>query len=137
MSTKRLPFTIQLTPGKDDDLIAQIKALPEGERNTAIKNVLRSGFALSGNNPILHNAPIEPSDLRELSERVATIQEMFNQLPEYLAEVMRETISQLPAATLLQSANEQDPEPLEVEDAPRLSTEELAKREAKMKRQSW
>jgi hypothetical protein len=37
----RIPVTIKLTPGKDDDLIAWLASLPKGTRQAVIKDMLR------------------------------------------------------------------------------------------------
>lgn len=135
MPVKRRPVTIQLHPRNDADIIDKIRDLPEGERNTELKSVLRAGFALPHRPSTLPEGTGDTSELRseitELRERMAWMQEMLEQLPDYLTRMMEQLVAskhELPT---------QPAQPVDIEEAPRLSDDEMANRTAKLKKSGW
>ncbi len=118
MSTakQRIPVTLQLVPGKDDDLLEAIQAIPMGRRNTILKAALSAGL----------NLPIRrPAD--QLS-RLEDIWQALQDMPDWL-ERKFERLGTLPAAT-----DQADPV---ITPLPRLTPEEKARRAAKMDKATW
>jgi hypothetical protein len=115
MTEKRKPYTIQLTPGADDDLINAIKGITEGQRNQALKDALRVGLGLE-------NAPPDQMGMTTLAEAVTRIEYQLSTLPGWFkTELSR--LSIVPGG--------------KSEDGPRLSPEDQERLKAKMKKAAW
>lgn len=71
---KRATLTAKLTPGKDDDLLDWLDALPNGVKNTTIKNTLRAGMGLA---PVDYSA----DDLDALRQQLDALQQAVAAIP--------------------------------------------------------
>lgn len=116
MTDKRQPYTLQLTPGIDDDLIEAIKGLAYGQRNQALKTALRIGLGLETAAPDIGNLTALADDLRWVKE---ALQDMPGWLDKRLSRLS------------VVSGNEKP------SDGPRLSAEDQARLKEKMKKAAW
>lgn len=90
----RVTGTIQMYPGKDDDLIHWFTNLPEGSRNDALKNVLR--FSLFDVQPEpAHSKPVAPApvDVQALRREWETwTHDLLRDLPGYVHQLVQQTM---------------------------------------------
>lgn len=61
----RIGVTIQLVRGEDDDLIDAIAAIPEGQRQAAIKSLLRQSYGLPIPKPSSNGSHVDLDALRQ------------------------------------------------------------------------
>lgn len=81
MPTKgRVTATVQMTPGRDDDLIRWFRKLPKGERNEALKNVLRLGLGKSAVDYHPSNAAAPDG----LPDRLAALEEELQRQAQWI-----------------------------------------------------
>jgi len=69
MRSQRVTF--RLRPGRDDDLIAWLESMGEGERSYFIRQVLRRGLNSGRGRPVeqvMPVSPVAPDDLIEADE---------------------------------------------------------------------
>lgn len=119
MSTakKRKPVTVQLVPGKDDELIDAIAVIPAGRRNQVLKAALAFGLGAALRQP-------------EGDARLARIDDIWAALQDMPGWFERK-FAQLGSLTPVESA---DPVVL---PTPRLSEDEVTQRAAKLARAKW
>ena len=123
MSAKgRVTATVQMTPGKDDDLIRWFRKLPQGERNRALKNALRAGL---GKPPMDYRSSAPDG----LPDRLAVLEEELRRQAQWIEYLN----SQLEGRTLV--AEVASPEPDEVQ--PRVDDDVLQGRAARLRKASW
>jgi hypothetical protein len=119
MANKRVPVTIQLSPVKDKALIDAIKDIPDGARNGALKEKLAIGFGKSPNESL-------ERELADLRREVEQLRGAINAIPAQLKAMLNNIVVAVP---------------LQVDDTapetPRISDEEIMKREANLKKREW
>lgn len=112
----RVPKTVQMVQGQDDDLIAWFASLPPREVNKQIKAVLREGLGFTTRN----TAPIEPD-----APRIETLQ-------QELYDFMRYVYARFDAQPDTVSTIEQV-----YQEEPLIGESELKEREAKLMNMGW
>lgn len=122
-SKDRVMASVQMTPGKDDDLIRWFRKLPQGERNQRLKNTLRAGLG----KPTVDYKTDAPAGLPERLEALERQLETQAQWIEYLN-------NQLEGRTVV-TPEAESPEPDEAQS--RVDDEVLQVRAAKLKRANW
>ena len=115
----RVTVTLHFVPGKDDDLLAILQAVPLGKRQEVLKKALRSnlGKAALAQPPVV----LPTAELHTIQQKVDWIENALNDLPGYLAGVIRQVASQPAAST----ANEPQADPALLQDR----TKKLLKRQ--------
>lgn len=75
---ERIGVTLQLIVGEDDDLINAIRSLPIGERQAALKNVLRQALGMPL--PVVEVETVAPdmSLYMELQQQIEALNERLN-----------------------------------------------------------
>lgn len=116
MTEKRKPYTIQLTPGPDDDLINAIKGITEGQRNQALKDALRVGLGIDKGNAGQVN-------VSELAADLQWVRQALTDMPGWLDRKLSR-LSVVPGSP-------------KADDGPRLSAEDQERLKQKMKKAAW
>lgn len=136
---KRTAITIQFAPGKDDDLLDCIRILANGNRNTELKNTLRRGFKLPETTDRLDQLEAMQAKI----DYVCTaLEDMPGWFDDRLATALRETTNALQDALTRitvsgPSENGNGHQAPPIDDAPRLTAEEKARRANKMSKANW
>lgn len=128
--SKRITGTIQMVPGKDDDLIRWFTNLPSGNRNDMLKQVLRfSLFDVQPEQPqpvAVTPAQVDIDALRQEWERWT--HELLKDLPGYVHNLVQQTMDRV------QLPHQEEPV---VTEAERISTEDKLKRKNNLKKAQW
>lgn len=77
---KRIAFTIQLVCGEDDDLIEAIRSIDKGQRQAALKNLLRMSYGM----PIMTEP--EPPPEPEIIDRDELERDIYERLMQQLEQ---------------------------------------------------
>jgi len=117
----RVGVTIQLVKGEDDDLIEAIEALPDGSRQSTIKNLLRQSYGLPIPEPST-NGYIDLDSLRQ-----SIYQDIMNNIN---AEIQQRVEQSLDAPRLPTA-----PPPVEAGDV--LDNQTANERVSRLKRANW
>lgn len=129
-SKNRIPATMQMVKGQDDDLIDWYLALPDRTRNQALKSVLR--MALFGDIP-------EPSQEQKqlFDERLAQLEMEYRQKMALVDQAIEQLMNRVEGIQF-QAANGEfiQPEP-QIEMVSRLSSERKEQRAEKLKKAKW
>ena len=131
----RVTVTIHLTPGKDDDLIRVVTAVPLGQRMNAVKGILR-GVAASGGAAALIPQPKQmalpmPDYDRKLDRLVGKMEWMetvINDWPGYFENLIQQV-----ATTPGKAA----PPPTPKEPEERVADDILQQRSERAKKAKW
>ncbi len=147
-ANNRVPAIIQLTPGKDDDLIRWLRKIPIGGRNATLKTALRSGLDLpqpepaTGSTSSLEQLAALTGEVQALKAAVTGVNrvpvvplDQLDQMGQLLDQMDRiqYRLNQLEAQV---SGYPATPVPI-IEAAPELTEAELAQRSAKLKKMKW
>jgi hypothetical protein len=129
-SRNRIPATIQMVQGEDDDLIAWYTALPKGERHQILKDAVRAGLGIVVRSDNHREERIDADQLealwQELRHEWATwTQELVESLPNYVQASVEQTI------------NVEATQSHKVEGSPALSSKEVDQRKVKLKKARW
>jgi hypothetical protein len=121
-----------------------IHKLPDGQRNTALKEVLRAGFTLPVQQkagPCIDESLLEElellrrlskhntAQLEELRQQNAWLKQALEDLPAYLSSIIQQVAASTPSALA--------PTAVEIAESPRLNKDTLDQRAAKMKKANW
>ena len=117
--TERIPVTIKLTVGKDDDLIAWWRSIPQGKRQVLIKAAIRE---------YVQHSHWRETKLEQIGEDTAWLREVIAELPTYMERLLSNTAIASPE---LSSAAVQPAR------SGQLSTDGVARREQRIASASW
>lgn len=138
-TSKRVLVPLKLNTNTDGDLIEWLDSLPEGERNTHIKNALR---AFLGKRPVETARPktnsIDPAALEQLRADLALrdqelgewLKGMLDQSTRQIEQVVKAAVANLPTTAPGIAADNTD-------TTPRISPEEKAERRANLAKRKW
>lgn len=115
----RHTLTIHLIPGKDDDLIQMLNAVPDGKRQVVFKKLLRGQRAALEDVAPVATALTDPA----LREQVAWLMNAMNDLPGYLESIIQRVAAARPSADVLPGET--------------ASSETLNKRASRLKASQW
>jgi hypothetical protein len=135
---KRITATIKMTYADDSDLIEWWHSIPLGNRNAALKEIIREYIAREGGYyhprevPVgtVHTPQFDLSQLDQLRSDTAWIRDALQDMPAYLEQLLTHAVS-IQAATILPDSRAPTP------DAPALDDAESQRRARKLKRVSW
>ena len=117
----RVTLTIKLTAGKDDDLIDWLASLPRGQRQSAVKRLLREALAAEQN--------VQADHTHQMSQDVAWLRAAMTELPTWLEGLL----SRLTVVNAV--------EPSSINSKPiradQLSTEGVTRRAKRIANTSW
>lgn len=128
-SKNRIPATMQMVKGQDDDLIDWYLALPDRTRNQALKSVLR--MALFGDMP-------EPSQEQKqfFDERLAQLEQEYRQKMTLVDQAIAQLMSRVEGIQFQTNGDFVPAEP-QIEMVSRLSSERKEQRAEKLKKAKW
>ena len=118
----RVTLTIKLTAGKDDDLIDWLDTVPQGQRQSAVKRLLREALA--------HEQNPQAEHTRQMSQDMAWLRAAMSELPTWLEELL----SRLAIVNAVEPPSPLNPKPSR---ADQLSTEGVTRREKRIANTSW
>ncbi len=131
-SRNRIPATIQMVQGEDDDLIAWYTALPKGERHQALKDVVRAGLGLVIK-PDVHR---ESKTLFEADQLEALRQDLYREWTTWTQQLV-ESLPNFVHASVEQTLNMEADQSQKVEGSPALSSMDMDHRRVKLKKAQW
>lgn len=127
---QREAITIQLVPGKDDDLIRWLSRVDKGKRDPAIKAAIRDGLKMPQPAAQQAGAEVSPLMLQQMQEFASVFAERMGWVEQWVGhfnqqiEAMSNSYRPAEQASVL-------------EVAPRMAQEDLTKRAAKIKKVKW
>lgn len=140
--SSRVTVTIHLTPGKDDDLIEVVRAIPMGQRMNVFKNVFRGVTAGKGASvlPIPQQQPLpmpmmpdHSEALKHLTDKIEWMERAVSDMPGYFENLIKEVAVAKPSRSTRASPPPPAPEP----DRERASEDVLQQRDQRLKKASW
>ena len=117
----RVTLTVKLTTGKDDDLIDWLGSLPQGQRQSAVKHMLREAIACEQNS--------QANQSHQMSQDVAWLRAAMSELPSCLEGL-------LSRVTVVNAVESPSPNPKPIR-ADQLSTEGVNRREKRIAKTTW
>ena len=117
----RVTLTVKLTTGKDDDLIDWLDTVPQGQRQSAVKRLLREAMAAEQD--------IQAEHTRQMSQDVAWLRGAMTELPTWLEGLL----SRLTVVNAVEPSSI-NPKPTR---ADQLSTEGVTRRAKRIANTSW
>lgn len=128
-SSNRVTVSGKLTRGRDDALIAKWNAIPKGQRNQYLKDLLAGGGQVAVNRlqaALPLNFGVDTSGaLEDLRGRIDWIAQAINDMPGYLENVITHVAANAPPAV----SGAAPPGAVD--------SEKLARRKANIAKQSW
>jgi hypothetical protein len=119
----RIPVTIKLTAGKDDDLIDWLASLPKGTRQAVIKDMLRE--AVKRSRQEANSAAL----LTQIGQDTAWLRATLSEMPTWMEGVLSRLVVS------------QAPDSLQAEVKPtrtgQLSTAGVTRREKRIAKATW
>ena len=132
-SRNRVPATIQMVRGMDDDLIDWYTSLPEKERHKILKNKLRASLGLPTH-------PTEPQNAVNAGFEFEQIEGFLQQFDQDWNQRIQQLVDSLPDYVqryVEQALNGHSRQSEDISGAPSLSSIELGEREARLKKAKW
>jgi hypothetical protein len=118
----RIPVTIKLTAGKDDDLIDWLASLPKGTRQAAIKNMLRD--AVQRSRQEANSAAL----MAQIGQDTAWLRAALSEMPTWMEGLLsRIAVIQTPEA----------PSDVKPSRTGQLSTDGVTRREKRIAKATW
>lgn len=118
----RIPVTIKLTVGKDDDLIDWLASLPKGTRQAAIKDMLRDAVQRS------RQGASTTDPLTQIGQDTAWLRAASSEMPTWMEGL-------LSRIAVIQTA--EVPSDVKPGRTGQLSTDGVARREKRIAKATW